>query len=679
MRSAQRRSRLVVAVALAAALLAAGAGAGAATTAPGSASAAAAGTGKEKRGDPFAPVDPQTWQDQQDMTWSDYRAVPGTDWADPKRQPTEKKLRIAVLAVDFPDQPFVMTLPKGSDVFKNPQIDPVPRAQVPQFYADFWSKPSKLNHGHTVNEYWMEQTDGRIGVEFVPFSPYRAPRASYEYGVNDIGQEGEGCPAGHTCDGSIEDDIDPMWLDDVGEAESKTYDRVFRLYAGYDETSVWQEFGEMMFQNKEDVPDEWGPPDPSLPNWVRGRYTEWTSWKAGSQLWGNSGIRQGESSGTITHEITHTFDIGDNANNPYVRPYHRSGTGPFDGMDRGSFNGPGGPHNRWQVPATQGASMPAGHTLRTRMKLGFIDDKQVLDLDPEALKAAGPAVFEVRARTAAVQKDALQGVRIDLGKDRTPACDVATDPMCAGPGFTDYTIETVQRIGTDSFTPDNGVMLTRNKPYDNENNSCGYLCFSWMVDANPQDIGMVDYTRPDGAPVMRSVGDYRQLNDGLFHAGTNSGSEYEYVDRANRLHFYVIDKRLNRKGELSYVIAVRSLDGSGPQKRGVALGHGSPEGKPDGDGTTCRFDLTNTGRGASGSTARHQQSDVYRLTARVDGENWRVALPNRLATAEAGGSTEVKVAVAAGHGAARTGKVSLTARSESDPSRTATATCGVRR
>ena len=40
---------------------------------------------------------------------------------------------------------------------------------------------------------------------------------------------------------------------------------------------------------------------------------------------------------------------------------------------------------------------------------------------------------------------------------------------------------------------------------------------------------------------MRTIGDYRQLNDALFHAGTNSGSKYEYVDAANGLHFYVID------------------------------------------------------------------------------------------------------------------------------------------
>ncbi|TFV33796.1 hypothetical protein E4K10_40685 [Streptomyces sp. T1317-0309] len=73
-----------------------------------------------------------------------------------------------------------------------------------------------------------------------------------------------------------------------------------------------------------------------------------------------------------------------------------------------------------------------------------------------------------------------------------------------------------------------------------------------MIDANPQDINMVDFTRPDGTKVMRSIGDYRQLNDGLFHAGTGSGSAYEYTDTANRLKFYVINMKTDPAGELSY-------------------------------------------------------------------------------------------------------------------------------
>ena len=39
-------------------------------------------------------------------------------------------------------------------------------------------------------------------------------------------------------------------------------------------------------------------------------------------------------------------------------------------------------------------------------------------------------------------------------------------------------------------------------------------------------MNAVDYYKPDGTPIMRTVADYRQLNDALFHAGTNSGSSY---------------------------------------------------------------------------------------------------------------------------------------------------------
>ena len=87
-----------------------------------------------------APLDPQRVQDQQDMTWADYRPIPGTSWADPARTP-ERVLRVALVAIDFEDQPFVITLPKHSDPFGNPQIDPVRRQDVPRFHADFLGKP----------------------------------------------------------------------------------------------------------------------------------------------------------------------------------------------------------------------------------------------------------------------------------------------------------------------------------------------------------------------------------------------------------------------------------------------------------------------------------------------------------------------------------------------------------
>ena len=109
----------------------------------------------------------------------------------------------------------------------------------------------------------------------------------------------------------------------------------------------------------------------------------------------------------------------------------------------------------------------------------------------------------------------------------------------------------MQRIGTDSMTPDSGVLINKNKT--NSSQGCGYGCFSWTIDANPQDINMVDFLRPrTKTPVMRTIGDYRQLNDALFHAGTDSGSKYEFVDQANRLHFYVLNVKRDAQGIQSY-------------------------------------------------------------------------------------------------------------------------------
>jgi hypothetical protein len=95
------------------------------------------------------PIDPQKVPDQDDMTWADYKPIPGKDWADPSLKP-ERTLTLALVAINFDDQPFVMTLPKQSDPFGNPRIDPIKREAVPQFFADFITKPSALNHGQTI-------------------------------------------------------------------------------------------------------------------------------------------------------------------------------------------------------------------------------------------------------------------------------------------------------------------------------------------------------------------------------------------------------------------------------------------------------------------------------------------------------------------------------------------------
>ena len=621
------------------------------------------------------PIDKQVVQDQDDMTWDDYKPIPGKNWADPSLVPSERQLKVAVVAVDFEDQPFVITQPKHSDPFGNPQIDPIPRSQVAQFYADFDGKPSALNNGHTVNEYWMEQTHGRIGLKFEPYGPYRMPRPLYEYGLNEFNQQG-GCPAGHTCNGTMDRDVDALWRADAGQDIRDKYDLVLRVYAGYDETTVWQEFGEMKFETKEEIPDEWGPPDPLLPNWVTNRYVPWTSWRAGAQQWGLSSIRQGESSGTITHEIVHTFGLPDNNNNPYVQPYHRVGTGPWDILDRGSFNGPGGPHKRWLVPVTQGGAMEAGMTLRTRLSEGWFNEEDVHRTTRSSLAQTGVQVLRVKARSVDPGDDGtLAGVKLDLdGGDKTPACNTNTDPLCDGGGYNWYSLETVQRIGEDSMTPDSGVLINKNK--DRQSNACGYSCFAWTVDAHPEDINQVDFLRPrTKTPVMRTIGDYRQLNDALFHAGTNSGSQYEYEDTANRLHFYVLNVHRDATGVQSYDVAVRSLDGAGPAQRGVLVGRPTAALNPQGT-SSCTFSVTNTGTAPQvpvpaaplDDPNAYTGSDVYRLSA-TGSNGVQVRLTNALAAIKAGQSADIPVYFTG------TGSVTLRATSESDPSKSAVAVC----
>jgi len=655
------------------------------------------------------PLDPQVVQDQDDMTWADYHAIPGHAWADRSLMP-ERGFRIALVAIDFPDQPFVITRPKHSDPFGNPQVEPIARDEVARFYADFFLEPGELNHGQTINGYWMEQSRGRFGITTVDaYGPYRMPRPLWAYGLNEYGQK-ESTPDGSVANARMEPDADSLWRAQSGDAGDR-YDAILRIYAGYDETSVWQEFGEMKFDSPEDIPAEWGNPNPAMPRFVPTRYVAWTSWLAGAQQWGLSSIRQGESSGTITHELGHhAFRIPDLNNNPYVRPYRRVAAGPWDMMDRGSFNGPGGPHMRWVVPPMQGAAMPAGLMLRNRLDVGFVDSTQVVMLSRRALARTGPAVARVTARAVEPLPGTFAGLLVrldgDSPHDRTPPSDPAVDPLSTGTVDYDfYTLEVVQRIGYDSFTPDNGVLIAKNR--DSRRGGNGgpneFNSFIRVIDAHPEDMNRTDYVRPNGERVMRTIADYRQLNDALFHAGLDSGSEFEWVDEPNRLQFYVIDLERSADGIRSYTVGVRSLDGAGPLPRGVAV-EGPADTSLEGNESAVTFTIRNTTRAAAagstgerggpgeageangaGSDVRNRgvndvvAFDIYRLSVTTDGDGWTAKLLNALIAIPAGGARPVTVYVSARPGAVATGTIRLTATSESDPSATMRAAVRVTR
>jgi hypothetical protein len=346
--------------------------------------------------------------------------------------------------------------------------------------------------------------------------------------------------------------------------------------------------------------------------------------------------------------------------------------------------------------------MPAGVMLSQQMKFGFLKPSNVVRLNRDELAQSGLVVAKVIPRNVAPGAVELHGfaVALDGDGDRTPAQEADRNPLYGGTGYNYYTLEVVQRMGYDSFSPDSGVLIAMNTgsigdreelpQSEARRNGRGgrrgtgtaggqggrrTLYFNWVIDAHPEDMNRLDFRRPNGEAVMRSIADYRQLNDALFHAGLRSGSEFEYVDRPNGLHFYVIDVEQDANGIRSYTLGARSLDGGGPHERGVVVR--APQGRASQG--VYYFQVSNTGAARPfdamlhlQDTARFANYDIYRLSVAVEGDGWSAQLQNAIAGVEFGNASGVPVFITPGKSANAT--VRLTATSESDRTKTSTAT-----
>jgi hypothetical protein len=316
--------------------------------------------------------------------------------------------------------------------------------------------------------------------------------------------------------------------------------------------------------------------------------------------------------------------------------------------------------------------MPAGLMVRNRLAMDVMPADKVARVNRNALATSGPMVVTIAARAIEPPAGSWAGLIVrldgDAPQDRTPVCDRNTDPLCAGdPVFNDYSVEVVQRIGYDSFTPDSGVLIAKNK--DRQSNSCGYGCHAWVIDAHPEDMKRLDFVKANGERVMRTVADYRQLNDALFHAGLRSGSQFEWKDEPNRLHFYVIDRIADARGVLSYVVGVRSLDGAGAETRGVTA---QAPATASASATAASFNVAVTNTGAA-------PADIYRVSVAVEGAGWEADVQNALVTAKAGQSASVPVFARRTSGTAASARVTVTIVSESDSTKRTTTVTTVRR
>jgi M6 family metalloprotease-like protein len=572
--------------------------------------------------------DPKSWVLPENMSWGDYRRIPGVQWLAEGNEPP-KTLRAALILGDFQDQKFRVQ----EDTVDATGQRGLGLEDPSQFYLDYLFKkpePNGFNHGHTVGEYWLENSYGLIGVDAEAFGPYTLAGNMYEYGIPDQTGADE-CPEGSNCDTrDFDAELTAMSLPDVtaSQQEHGEFDFRFLLHAGYDESGVWLNFGQMLFATKEAVTEEFGAPGhPDHRNWAGTRYVDWTSFFAAQQIWSHAlpGAlsTQGESDGgsTYAHELSHILGVLDNYNNPYAEQPDRAYSGPWDMMSRGTFNGPGGPWERWQIPPTEGGTMGSHHMLRNKIRMGFVPAVEARTLTRSELDAVGVVKVDILQRESPPPIDdpnLYSGLRIALGQDAS-SCDDAK-PLCDGGGYDHYDVEVVNRQGFDSFIPDHGVLIAKSKVADASP-------FIWVIDAFPKDINKVDYVRADGEKFKYTVGDYRQLADATFHYGTARRTKSRYVDDANGIAFNVVGMRRD-EGRLIYEVAVQSLTAA-PISREPSVK--KTEGKLLRQVTKQVFEVTNTGQGDA----------VYRLKVEKTGAKTR--LLNDLIFVPAGGTVKVPV------------------------------------
>jgi M6 family metalloprotease-like protein len=610
------------------------------------------------------PVDSKSWVLPSDMTWDDYRPIPGITWQDVDIEP-ERVLKGALVLADFSDQEFIVTQPVGSDVAGNPQIGDIEKGDLREFWLDYLNTPQPLNNYRTISDFWTENSHGKWKVELDAYGPYRMDHRQFQYGMGEYNQQANMPPGFRTY--NLRPEAVSKSLADRN-ASGEKYDFIFILHSGYAETGVWQEFGEMMFMNPEDIPDEFGPPAEfgDLPNWANTRYVPWTSWFAAKAIWssasGNTSI-QGSSNGmaTYAHEFGHLMGLGDNYNNPQGIPPSRSYAGSWELMSSGSFNGPGGSHTRWMIPAIQGGSTPPHHMLRNKIKQGFLSEDQYVNVNRDELAETGPVFADILARAVPTGEEfgrtGLYGMNIEM-VDLTPPNslddDWRADMQRGAKWYNNYTIEVIDQVGYDSFVHDSGVLLAKTRNAESAPNI-------WVIDSHPEDINLPDFTRPDGTTAMHSKGSLEQLADALFKAGTDSGVVSEYTDEHNRLHFYMLDKKYDDVGALSYRVAVRHLDGAGSFERGVTASSSTAEQATPGRVAVQNFSVTNTG----------EKTDLIRINAET-GAGWETMIEHNVIEVAAGETVEVPVYVDIPENKHGVTDLVFTATSETDSNKSAT-------
>ena len=329
------------------------------------------------------PLDEQNWVDQAELTWDAYKQIRPAAWNDASGSSgSQSQYRTAVILLHFEDQPFLITQPPGTHPFGNPQPgwQPVAPEEVADWYHDYYAVPNQYNGGQTLHGYWMEQLRP-IGVSVELFGRTRSraaarvrhPRRQLQRRRARFARRVTVATRTSALTGNLwrahRLSLGPVWLRQRLLRDGRAR-RVVDL-AGVRRDALRGPRGHSRRvrasaqRRRQRAAQRGRQPDAEL-----GRHAirRLASWKAAANHWPNAGggtSTQAESSGlsVFAHEFSHLRGLPDNYNNPFA-DNERNFTGYWEMMSRGTFNGPGGTHNRWQVP-NQGGSGSARTTCST--------------------------------------------------------------------------------------------------------------------------------------------------------------------------------------------------------------------------------------------------------------------------------------------------------------------------
>ena len=169
------------------------------------------------------PIDPQRVQDQDDMTWADYKPIPGTNWADPSlrrgadaaRRARRHRFRGSAVRDHAAEAVGSRSAIRRSIRCRAPTS----RSSTPTSGA---SRVRSTTATRSTSTGWSSRA-ARSASRRSTSSDRTGCRAScFEYGLNEYNQAG-GCPAGYTCDGRMERDVDALWRADAGADVVRSY------------------------------------------------------------------------------------------------------------------------------------------------------------------------------------------------------------------------------------------------------------------------------------------------------------------------------------------------------------------------------------------------------------------------------------------------------------------------